>query len=83
MSQPEKYTCQDAFEKLDDFLDRELSEKEIALVKEHLERCADCAGAYQFEGNMLECVRQKVQHIALPEDLLSKINMALDEAERQ
>ena len=83
MSQPEKYTCKDAFEKLDDFLDRELSETEIELVKEHLERCKDCAGAYKFEGDMLECVRQKIKHIALPEDLLSKINAALDESENR
>ena len=83
MSQPEKYTCKDAFDKLDDFLDRELSEEEIGLVKAHLELCTDCAGAYKFEGDMLECVRQKIQHIALPEDLLAKINAALDEAESQ
>jgi len=83
VSQPEKYTCADAFDKLDDFLDRELSDKEIELVKEHLEMCTDCAGAYKFEGSMLECVRAKIQHIALPDDLMSKINAALDEAESQ
>lgn len=83
MSQPDKYTCEDAFNKLDDFLDRELGAEEIDLVKQHLEHCKDCAGAYKFEGMMLECVRKKVKHMALPDDLLSKINAALDEAEQE
>ena len=82
MSEPEAYTCEDAFNKLDDFLDRELSPEEIGLVQKHLSKCAQCAEAYEFEGSMLQCVRRKIEHLDLPSGLLDRINKALDQAGR-
>jgi hypothetical protein len=35
-----RYTCEEAFRRLDDYLDRELSSDETELVREHLEVCA-------------------------------------------
>ena len=81
MSKPEAYTCEDAFKKLDDFLDRELSPEEIELVRQHLNNCAQCAEAYEFEGSMLQCVRHKIQHLDLPSELLDRISKALDAAD--
>ena len=80
MSEAQKYTCEDAFNRLDDFLDRELTDEEIELVKQHLECCAHCAGAYTFEGDMLECMKSKIKHLDVPQNLLDKINKALDDA---
>ena len=82
MSEPEVYTCEDAFNKLDDFLDRELSPEEIKLVQKHLDKCTQCAEAYDFEGSMLQCVRRKIEHLDLPSELLNRISKALDEADR-
>ena len=81
MSDTKSYTCEDAFKKLDDFLDRELSPEEIELVQRHLSKCAQCAEAYDFEGSMLQCVRSKIERLDLPSGLLNRISKALDEAE--
>ncbi|MCH8978927.1 MAG: zf-HC2 domain-containing protein [Armatimonadetes bacterium] len=82
MSETESYTCEDAFNKLDDFLDRELSPEEIELVQKHLNKCAQCAEAYDFEGSMLQCVRRKIERLDLPSELLGRISKALEEADR-
>lgn len=74
-------SCREAFQKLDDFLCRELTAEEIASVEEHLCKCVECAEAYQFEGKMLLCIKKKVEMIALPADLMERVKKALDGCE--
>ena len=74
-------SCREAFERLDDFLDRELTVEEIARVEAHLCECVECAEAYKFEGRALECVRAKVGKMKLPQDLHDRVIAALDECE--
>lgn len=73
MSPVERFTCEDVFRRLDDYLDRELDEREMRLVREHLETCAVCASQDVFEGTMISDLRAKLKRIAAPKDLLSKI----------
>jgi anti-sigma factor (TIGR02949 family) len=73
----DRFTCEEVFRRLDDYVDRELTEDEMRMVREHLETCAHCASEYQFEANFLRDVRSKVQRIACPPDLMSKISKAL------
>ena len=75
------YSCAEAFSRLDDFLDRELSADEMRLVKELLDTCQMCAMEFKFEGEVLQQVRAKLAHIDLPEELLRRVATALDEAE--
>ena len=42
MHPPDRFTCEEIFARLDDYLDRELSADEMRMVKEHLETCAAC-----------------------------------------
>jgi anti-sigma factor (TIGR02949 family) len=74
-----RYTCEEAFRRLDDYLDRELSTEETVLVREHLEICAGCAREFNFEASVLEGVREKLRQIELPASLQARILSVLDE----
>lgn len=67
------YTCAQIFQRLDDYLDRELSPAEIARVEEHLQACAVCAAEFAFEDEVLRQVRRKLRQLAVPEDLVARI----------
>ena len=56
MTHLSRYTCEEAFRRLDDYLDRELSAEEMTLVREHLEICAGCAREFNFEESVLRGV---------------------------
>ena len=54
MSHPlNRTTCEEAFRRLDDFLDRRLARAEMHLIEEHLEICAACAREFTFEASVL------------------------------
>jgi anti-sigma factor (TIGR02949 family) len=72
-----RYTCEEAFRRLDDYLDRELSTEETTLVREHLEICAGCAREFTFEASLLRGVRDKLRQIDLPPSLQARILGAL------
>ena len=73
----DRFTCEEVFRRLDDFVDRELTDEEMRLVREHLEICAYCAAEYHFEENFITSVRSKVQRISCPTDLMANISLAL------
>jgi len=69
-----RYTCEEAFRRLDDFLDRELAPEEMALVREHLEICDGCAREFRFEAGVLDNVRTRLRGVELPPDLATRID---------
>ena len=73
MTHLSRYTCEEAFRRLDDYLDRELSEQEMILVREHLEVCAGCAREFNFESSVLHGVRDKLRQIDLPPSLEERV----------
>jgi anti-sigma factor (TIGR02949 family) len=73
MTHLHRYTCEEAFRRLDDYLDRELSAEEMVLVREHLEICAGCAREFNFEASVLKGVGEKLQQIDLPDGLQARI----------
>lgn len=82
MTHLSRYTCEEAFRRLDDYLDHELSANEMVLVREHLEICAGCAREFNFESSVLKGVGEKLQQIQLPDTLQSRI-LALLKTERE
>jgi len=78
MTHLSRYTCEEAFRRLDDYLDRELSEQEMVLVREHLEICAGCAREFEFESSLLRGVRDKLRQIELPPSLQTRILSVLN-----
>jgi anti-sigma factor (TIGR02949 family) len=73
MSQLDRTNCEEAFRRLDDFLDRRLSPDEMRTIEEHLEVCAWCTREFNFEASVLHGVKRKLRHLAAPPDLVSKI----------
>jgi anti-sigma factor (TIGR02949 family) len=78
MTHLSRYTCEEAFRRLDDYLDRELSPEETTLVQQHLEICAGCAREFSFEESVLRGVRSTLRQIELPESLQSRILAVLN-----
>jgi anti-sigma factor (TIGR02949 family) len=83
MAQIDRYSCEETFRRLDDYLDRELTPHEMQLVGEHLEICALCASEYAFEESVLKQVRAKLKRVAAPPDLMAKIMRALGQPRDQ
>jgi anti-sigma factor (TIGR02949 family) len=67
-----RHTCEEAFRRLDDFLDRRLSPEETRLVKEHLQICDACTREFTFEASVISGVRRKLRQLEAPPDLLGK-----------
>jgi len=81
MPLPDRLTCEQAFDRLNDYLDRELSPEEMRLVKEHLEVCAVCAGEYKFEAGVISGVREKLRRIDVSAGLRAKISALIAQEE--
>jgi anti-sigma factor (TIGR02949 family) len=81
MAQIDWYTCEEIIRRLDDYLDRELTAHEMQLVQDHLELCALCASEYAFEASTLERLRDKLQRIPAPADLMTRVSRALERAQ--
>lgn len=74
MNQIDRYTCEEAFRCLDDYLDRELAPDQMDCVREHLETCAICASEFDFEQTVIDDVRGKLRRIRAPGDLMTRIS---------
>ncbi len=80
MNQMDRFNCEQVFQRLDDYLDRELAPQEMELIREHLEICAWCAGTYEFQAGVLNELRNRLQRVSVPEQLRSRIAEALKQA---
>ena len=50
------------------------------IIKQHLRKCRNCEGAYQFEARFMRLVRRKAVDPA-PEELISRLRTFLQEQE--
>ena len=73
MSRLERTNCEEAFRRLDDFLDRRLTPEELRIIEEHLEICACCAREFNFEASVLHGVKRRIRHLEAPSDLVTRI----------
>ena len=80
MPPPDRYTCEQVFRSIDEYLDRELAPPEVAQVRAHLETCAACAQEFAFEENVLQTVKAKLRRVALPPALRLRIERRLVDA---
>ena len=70
--------CREVFQRLDDYVDRELTPEEASTVLRHLEHCAQCAEEFEVETDVLEMLKEKLRHIAAPPGLMERIAQRLD-----
>jgi anti-sigma factor (TIGR02949 family) len=80
MTRRERYSCEDTFRRLDDYVDRNLTEAEREHVEQHLRECEACAREYDFEHSLVQEIRGKLQRIKAPADLLNMISARLTKA---
>jgi mycothiol system anti-sigma-R factor len=80
MSPLDRYTCEEVFRRMDEYLDRELAPNEVALVRVHLETCAACAEEYAFEEGVLTTLKAKLRRTAVPAELREHIAKQLIDA---
>ncbi len=73
-------SCKEAIARLDDYIDRELSPRDMKLVARHLKICAHCAHQFRFETEIVQGLRAKIERIEAPPGLLRKIVAALPNA---
>ena len=73
----DRYTCEEMFRRLDDYLDRELAPEQLERVRAHLESCAACADEFAFEARVLEEVRHKLRRITVPQPFLQRLAASL------
>jgi mycothiol system anti-sigma-R factor len=73
--------CQDALHTLYDFLDGELTSERRAAIQRHLDDCAPCLHAFDFEMELKIVVKRSCQD-QVPDELRKKIADALEEASR-
>jgi anti-sigma factor (TIGR02949 family) len=79
----DRMTCEEAFRRLDDFVDRELDPQDMRQIHEHLAICVQCTREFNFEISVVNGVRNKLSHIAAPSGLLSRIVASLARADAQ
>lgn len=83
MNQPSRFDCAQAFARLEDYLDRELTPEEIRRIEEHLALCEVCAREFQFEAGILCALKEKLRRIAAPPDLVERIRQTIQQSRRQ
>ena len=73
------FDCDETFRRLDDYLDRELSEAETAAVEEHLRGCLRCSEEFSVERELLDGIKAKLSRLRVPDRLKSRIAALLSE----
>jgi mycothiol system anti-sigma-R factor len=69
--------CTDCLEKLDQYVDRELTDSELAEVKRHLADCPPCEDHYQLQVHMRRVVKVCCDQGVAPEQLRSRLRQIL------
>lgn len=64
--------CRDCEQMMQPYMDRTLSDDQIAEAKEHLERCPPCEKRYRFEEKLRVFVRIAVEE-PMPETLKTRL----------
>jgi mycothiol system anti-sigma-R factor len=69
--------CPDCREKLDRYVDRELSNTEVLELQLHLEGCPDCNDQYEFQEHLKRLVKRSCDCDRAPEAFREKLRQIL------
>lgn len=73
-------TCQECVDKLQPYLDRELSDAERQEVEHHLTGCGHCADSFRFEAGVLRVVGRCGRSTAAPEEFKARLRVVVQTA---
>ena len=68
-------SCEEAYEAVYQYLDRELNDAELTIVRQHLDACPPCADHFHFEGTIVRYVREKASKETCPVAVAKSILM--------
>ncbi len=83
MKETDRLTCKETLRRLDDYLDNELDERQMAIVRKHLKECEACDAGSAFEESFFTCVKEKFQNLPLPDGLKDRVFGRIDELRRE
>jgi anti-sigma factor (TIGR02949 family) len=69
--------CNEAMERLNDYLKKELTPDLATEIRQHLERCSPCFSHAKFEANFLALLETKGRREACPAKVRARILEAL------
>lgn len=69
--------CGECHERLDQYADRELTDRELAEVKQHLDDCPPCEDRFQFNAGMRKLVKVCCDQGEAPAELRNKLREIL------
>lgn len=65
--------CQEAVQRLTEFLSKELRPEEEEKVQRHLSQCKGCFAKFHFEETLLRTIREKIEQVRAPQTLRERI----------
>ncbi len=83
MKETDHLTCEETLRRLDDYLDSELDERQMAIVRKHLKECEECDAGSAFEESVFTCIKEKIQSLPLPDGLKDRVFGRIDELRRE
>jgi mycothiol system anti-sigma-R factor len=69
--------CDGCLEKLERYVDRELSDQELEEVRGHLERCGPCQDRFQLQAGLKRLVKRCCDQGSAPQQLREKLAQIL------
>lgn len=69
--------CGDCLERLDAFVDRELTDAEVRELRQHLAECPPCEDRYRFEADLKRLVKVCCEQDRAPVELREKLREIL------
>jgi anti-sigma factor (TIGR02949 family) len=79
LPEPGAADCGDALRRLHEFLDGELTAERRHLIRTHLDACACCLEAFDFEAELRVVISTCCRDDAVPEGLRLRVVAALEE----
>jgi anti-sigma factor (TIGR02949 family) len=83
MVNPQPIDCREAMRQLYDFLDGELSDERMQLIRHHLQNCAPCYAHAEFEQDLLAVLAAGWQNVAASSQLRTRIKESLAVASQE
>ena len=74
---PQSIDCREAMRQLYDYLDGELSEERMQVIRQHLQSCAPCFAHATFEQDLLAVLASGWQSVAASSQLRARIKESL------
>ena len=76
-SKKTKFDCANIEDRVQAYLDEQLSQKEVVLFEEHLDYCLPCDKKIEFEKKLKEIIKYKVAEKTCPDKLKEELKREL------